>query len=61
VATAAVVVAQVLPFTNDVVTLVTLVALVVVFGALGVEVLRMTDAEWDGVPRAVPSPEPVRA
>jgi hypothetical protein len=61
VATAAVVAAQGLPFSHDLLTLATLVAITVVFGALGVKVLRMTDAEWDGVRRAVPSPEPVRA
>jgi hypothetical protein len=59
VATAAVVVAQGLPFSNDLITLSTLVALVLVFGHLGGRVLRMTDAEWDGVPR-VTTPEPVR-
>ena len=61
VATAAVVVAQGLPFTDDVVTLTTIGAITVVFGHLGLRVLRMTDAEWDGVPRPVPSPDPVRA
>ena len=59
VVTAAVVVAQGLPFSNDVTVLATLAGLVAVFGHLGVRVLRMTDAEWDGVPRAARS-EPAR-
>jgi hypothetical protein len=61
VATAAVVVAQGLPFSNDLTTLTTIVAITVVFGHLGLRVLRMTDVEWDGVPRAVTSTERVRA
>lgn len=61
VATAAVVVAQGLPFSNDLIVLTTLGALVVVFGHLGVRVLRMTDAEWDGVARTPTSREPAHA
>jgi hypothetical protein len=60
VSTVAVVVAEGLPFSNDLTVLATLAALVVVFGYLGVRVLRMTDAEWDGVPRAASAPEPAR-
>jgi hypothetical protein len=60
VATTAVVVAQGLPFSYDLLTLATLVALVVVFGHLGVRVLRMTDAEWNGVRRGPAHPEPAR-
>ena len=59
VATAAVVVGQGLPVSNDVTVLATLTGLVAVFGYLGVGVLRMTDAEWDGVPRTARS-EPAR-
>ena len=59
VATAAVVVGQGLPVRNDVTVLATLTGLVAVFGYLGVRVLRMTDAEWDGVPRTALS-EPAR-
>lgn len=51
VATAAVLVAQGLPFSNDLIAVATVAALLAVFGHLGVRVLRMTDAEWDGVPR----------
>ena len=61
VATAVVVVAQGLPFSNDVLDLATVTALVVVFGSLGVRVLRMTDSEWDGVPAAARSEAPVPA
>jgi hypothetical protein len=38
-----------------------LVVLAVVFGYLGVGVLRMTDAEWDGVRTPAPSGDPVPA
>jgi hypothetical protein len=58
--TAAVVVAQGLPFSNDLISLATVVALVVVYGYLGLRVLRMTDAEWDGV-RPAGRREPVAA
>ena len=61
VSTVAVVVAQGLPFTNDLIVLTTLCALAVVFGHLGVRVLRMTDAEWDGVPRTATSRQPAHA
>ncbi|TFV74293.1 hypothetical protein E4P39_12395 [Blastococcus sp. CT_GayMR19] len=59
-ATVAVLVGQGLPFSNDVTVLATVSALVVVFVHLGVRVLRMTDAEWDGVPRVASSAEPTR-
>jgi hypothetical protein len=61
VATAAVLVAQALPFSHDVLELAALIAIVVVFGYLGVRVLQMTDAEWDGVPRTATHPEPAHA
>ena len=61
VATAAVLVGQALPFRNDVTVLATVTGLVVVFGHLGVRVLQMTDAEWDGVPRTAAHPQPARA
>lgn len=38
-----------------------LVALTVVFGYLGVRVLRLTDAEWSGVPGTAPAPLSVPA
>lgn len=57
--TAVVLVARGLPVSNDLITVTGLTALAVVFGYLGVRVLRMTDAEWDGVPRVAHS-EPAR-
>ncbi len=60
VATAAVLVAQGLPFSHDILELSTLIAIVVVFGHLGVRVLQMTDAEWDGVRQVPAHPEPAR-
>ena len=59
VATVAVVVAQGLPFSNDVLEYGTLAALLVVYGHLGVRVLRMTDVEWDGAPSVRPASERV--
>jgi hypothetical protein len=59
VATAAVLVGQALPVSNIVTVLASIAGLVVVFGYLGVRVLQMTDAEWDGVRRAA-HPEPAR-
>jgi len=50
VVTAVVVAHLVLPIDSAVIELVGLGALAVVFGWLGVRVLRMTDAEWDGIP-----------
>ena len=61
VATVAVLIGQALPFRNDVTVLASLTGLVLVFGSLGVRVLRMTDAEWDGVPRTGNRPEPAIA
>jgi hypothetical protein len=61
VATAAVLIGQGLPFSNLLTVLATVSGLVVVFGHLGIRVLRMTDAEWDGVPRTAAHPEPARA
>jgi hypothetical protein len=52
--------AQALPFSNDLISLAAVVALVVVFGHLGVRVLQMTDAEWDGVRRMPAQPESAR-
>jgi len=49
VATAAVLVEELLPFGSTAITVVVLAAVTVVFGYLGVRVLRMTDSEWDGV------------
>lgn len=46
---------------TPVVEVAALVALTVVFGYLGVRILRLTDAEWDGVPTAAAAPDPVHA
>lgn len=54
VVTAGVLVQFGLPFNSAAVTLAVLVALTVVFGHLGLRVLRMSDSEWGGVPAAVP-------
>jgi hypothetical protein len=59
-ATAAVLVGQGLPFSNALTVLTTVAALVVVFGYLGVRVLRMTDGEWDGVRPVAAPPEAAR-
>jgi hypothetical protein len=59
-AVTAVVVAHVLlPVENTAVDAVALLALTVVFGWLGIRVLRMTDAEWDGVPSVTTARQPV--
>jgi hypothetical protein len=50
VATAAVLVEEFLPIGSPVVSVATLGAGTVVFAALGVRVLRMKDAEWEGIP-----------
>jgi len=50
-----------LPFDSTAVTLAVLVAITVVFGYLGLRVLRMTDAEWDRVPAPAASPVPMHA
>jgi hypothetical protein len=47
-ATAAVLVEELLPSDSPVVSIGTLTAITVVFGTLGVRVLRMKDAEWEG-------------
>jgi hypothetical protein len=60
-ATTAVVAETVLPFQNTVVTTGILLAATVAYTALGVRVLRMSDAEWDGVPAPVRSSAPVPA
>lgn len=59
-ATAAVLAATVLPVSNDLIAVATVTALAAVFGHLGVRVLRMTDAEWDGVRRVPAHSEPAR-
>ena len=61
VVTVAVLVEEVLPFRTTAVTVAVLVAVTVAFGHLGVRVLRMTDAEWDGVPTPVRAEAPVPA
>jgi hypothetical protein len=42
-------------------TVVVLTAVTVAYGALGVRVLRMTDAAWTGVPSAQRAQEPASA
>ena len=60
-ATAVVVVHFALPESVPAVEGAGLVVLSVVFGYLGVQVLRTTDAAWDGVPSAVRAETPVTA
>lgn len=60
-ATAAVVAETVLPFQNTVVATAVLLAATVAYTALGVKVLRMTDAEWDGVRSSARTDTPVPA
>jgi hypothetical protein len=55
VATVVVLAHFVLPETGAAVEVAGLVALAVVFGYLGVRVLRMTDAEWDGARTPLPA------
>lgn len=50
-----------LPVTVPAVEVAGLLVLTAVFGWMGIRVLRMTDADWDGVPRTAPSPEPAPA
>jgi hypothetical protein len=61
VGTTAVLAEQVLPFRSTPITVVVLVAVTVVFGHLGLRVLRMTDAEWDGVRSPATAGAPVPA
>jgi hypothetical protein len=61
VVTAVVVAHVVLPFENAAIELAGLGALAVVFGWLGIRVLRMTDAEWEGVPSVATSRQAVAA
>ena len=61
VVTVAALVEELLPFRATGVTVAVLVAVTVVFGSLGVRVLRMTDAEWDGVPAPVRAEAPIPA
>ena len=61
VGTVAVLVEEGLPFRSDTVTIVILGAVTVVFGYIGLRVLRMTDAEWDGVRAPAPIEAPVPA
>ncbi len=61
VTTVAVLVEELSPFRSTASTVVVLTAVTVAYGALGVRVLRMSDAAWTGVPSARRAPEPVRA
>jgi hypothetical protein len=61
VGTVAVLVEEALPFRTTAVSVVVLGAVTVVFGVLGVRVLRMTDAEWDGVRTPTHAQAPVPA
>ena len=61
VATVGVLVEEGLPIRSNSITIVVLVVVTVVFGYLGARVLRMTDAEWDGVRPAVRDEAPVPA
>lgn len=54
VATAAVAAEMLLPFRTTVSIVLSLVAITAAYAALGLQVLRMTDAEWDGVRPAAP-------
>ncbi|MEV6490519.1 hypothetical protein AB0M20_18100 [Actinoplanes sp. NPDC051633] len=50
-----------LPDPPDVVGLIGLVGLAVVFGHLGLRILRMTDAQWGGTPHPATTPVPAHA
>lgn len=56
--TAAVLAEAVFPAEIPAVQLRVIAVLVVVFGYLGLRVLRMTDTEWDGIPAASAQPVP---
>ena len=60
-ATVAVVAEFGLPFHSTASEIAVFAALAVAFGTIGLRVLRMTDAEWDGVPQIAPSPAPAHA
>ena len=60
-ATVAVVAEFGLPFRSTATEIVVFSALVAAYGAIGLRVLRMTDAEWDGVPAPARSEVPVPA
>jgi hypothetical protein len=60
-ATVAVLVEEGLPFGSPAVSIGTLTAVTVAFVAMGLRVLRMTDAEWDGVRRPARVEAPVPA
>ena len=60
VTTVAVLVEELSPIRSTATTVVVLTALTVAYGALGVRVLRMSDAAWTGVPSARRAPEPAR-
>jgi hypothetical protein len=60
VVTIAVLAELVLPFSSNAVAIPALIAVTVVFGTIGVRVLRMSDTEWDGV-RISPARSPVNA
>jgi hypothetical protein len=59
--TVAVLVEELLPFRSNTITIVVLVAVTVAFGAIGLRVLRMGDAEWDGVGTPVRTEAPLPA
>jgi hypothetical protein len=61
VTTVAVLVEELSPVRSTAMTVVVLTAVTIAYGALGVRVLRMTDAAWTGVRSARRAPEPVRA
>ncbi|UOY02006.1 hypothetical protein [Blastococcus sp. PRF04-17] len=56
-ATVAVVAEFGLPFRSTASEVVVFTALAAAYGTIGLRVLRMTDAEWDGAPSARPLPE----
>lgn len=60
-ATVAVVAEFGLPFHSTASEIAVFTALTVAYGTIGLRVLRMTDAEWDGVRRTSPSPEALHA
>ena len=55
VVTTLVLVHELLPESPQAVELGSMIALTVIFGHLGLRILRMTDAQWGGVPAPVPS------
>ena len=55
VVTTLVLVHELLPESPQAVELGSMIALTVIFGHLGLRIVRMTDAQWGGVPRPAPS------